>query len=150
MKYCFLLLVSLIVSLSLHAQEQDTGYVNIHADPRLALVVKKPATNKVFIGKTRGFRVQIYNGNDRKKASQAKLDFMRQFPGIRSYLVYNNPQFRVRVGDFTSRKGASDLYSKLSGTFNPCMIVPDLINIGPKNKAKDKPKETTEEDGDDQ
>lgn len=142
-------MISLLTSLSLRAQEQDTGYVNIHADVRLALVVKKPVSNKIFIGKVRGFRVQIYNGNDRKKASQAKVDFMRQFPGVRSYLVYNNPQFRVRVGDFTSRKGAMDLYNKVSGTFNPCMIVPDLVNVNTaKNKNKDKVKETTEEDDD--
>jgi hypothetical protein len=148
MKYFFLLL-SLIVSSSLRAQEQDTGYVNIHADPKLAMVVKKPAGNKIYIGKARGFRVQIYNGNDRKKASQAKVDFMRQFPGVRSYLIYNNPQFRVRVGDFTSRKGAMELYNKLSGTFNPSMIVPDIVNLNTaKNKGKDKPKETAEEDDD--
>ncbi len=148
MKY-FLLLLLFVTSLSLRAQEQDTGYVNIHADPRLALVVKKPVNNKVFIGKVRGFRVQIYNGNDRKKASQAKVDFMRRFPGVRSYLVYANPQFRVRVGDFTSRKSAMELYNKVSGSFNPCMIVPDVVNVNnTKNKNKDKSKETAEEDDD--
>lgn len=146
MKYFFLLLF-FVASLSLRAQEQDTGYVNIHADPKLALVVKKPATSRPFIGRVRGFRVQIYNGSDRKKASQAKVDFMRQFPGIRSYLVYANPQFRVRVGDFTSRKGATELYNKLSGTFNPCMIVPDVVNLATV-KSKTKPKETSEEDDD--
>ena len=146
MKYFFLLLF-FVASLSLRAQERDTGYVNIHADPKLALVVKKPAAPRPFIGRVRGFRVQIYNGNDRKKASQAKVTFMRQFPGIRSYLVYANPQFRVRVGDFTSRKGAMELYNKLSGIFNPSMIVPDVVNVATV-KSKTKPKETAEEDND--
>jgi hypothetical protein len=112
--------------------------VNIHADQRLAVVVNKPANNnRPFIGKARGFRVQIYNGNDRKKASQAKLDFMRSFPGIRSYMVYNNPQFRIRVGDFRSRRDAMDLYNKLSGKFNPSMIVPDVVNVNTVKKNKD-------------
>ncbi|WP_118974871.1 SPOR domain-containing protein [Taibaiella koreensis] len=137
MKYLFFLLL-LGCTLGVAAQESDTGYVTVHADPRLALVVNKPAnTNRPFIGKVRGFRVQIYNGNDRKKASQVKLDFMRSFPGIRSYLVYNNPQFRVRVGDFRGRKDALELYNKLSAQFNPSMVVPDVINVNTVRKNKE-------------
>lgn len=120
------------------AQTTDSNSVNIHVDQRLAVVVNKPSnSNRAFIGKVRGFRVQIYNGNDRKKASQAKLDFMRSFPGIRSYMVYNNPQFRIRVGDFRSRREAMDLYNKLAGRFNPCMIVPDIVNVNTVRKNKD-------------
>jgi hypothetical protein len=133
-----LVLLLIFLGYSAIAQQADTGSVNIHADQRLAVVVSKPTnTNRGFIGKVRGFRVQIYNGNDRKKASQAKLDFMRTFPGVRSYLVYNNPQFRVRVGDFKSRKEAMDLYNKASARFNPCMIVPDVVNINTVRKNKD-------------
>ena len=133
-----LVLVLIFLGYSAIAQQADTGSVNIHADQRLAVVVSKPTnTNRAFIGKVRGFRVQIYNGNDRKKASQAKLDFMRAFPGVRSYLVYNNPQFRVRVGDFKSRREAMDLYNKVSAKFNPCMIVPDVVNINTVRKNKD-------------
>ncbi|MFA6058896.1 MAG: SPOR domain-containing protein [Taibaiella sp.] len=133
-----LVLLLIFLGYSAIAQQADTGSVNIHADQRLAVVVSKPTnTNRAFIGKVRGFRVQIYNGNDRKKASQAKLDFMRAFPGVRSYLVYNNPQFRVRVGDFKSRREAMDLYNKVSARFNPCMIVPDVVNINTVRKNKD-------------
>ncbi len=129
------------------AQDADSGYVHIHADPRLAAVVNKPAAvNRAFIGKIRGFRVQIYNGNDRKKASQIKLDFMRAFPGVRSYLVYNNPQFRVRVGDFRSRKDALELYNKLSSRFDPSMVVPDVVNVNTLHKNKDKDNSEAEDD----
>lgn len=142
MKHLFLLLF-LALGLKAAAQEADTGYVNIHADPRLAVAVNKPASaNRPFIGKVRGYRVQIYNGNDRKKASQIKLDFMRMFPGVRSYLVYNNPQFRVRAGDFRSRKDALELYNKLSAKFNPSMVVPDVVNVNTVHKNK----ESSEED----
>lgn len=137
MKY--MLLCSLFL-LALHArgQQSDTGYVNIHADSRLAVVTSKTNTaSRPFIGKIKGFRVQIYNGNDRRKASQIKLDFMKQFPGIRSYLAYNNPQFRVRVGDFRTRKEATELYNRLTAKFTPCMIVPDIVNVNTARKIKD-------------
>jgi len=133
-----LLLFFILLGLNATAQKTDSGTVNIHADQRLAVVVNKPSNaNRAFIGKVRGFRVQIYNGNDRKKASQAKLDFMRAFPGVRSYMIYNNPQFRIRVGDFRTRKEAMDLYNKAAARFNPCMIVPDVVNINTVKKAKE-------------
>lgn len=131
----------LLISFFANAQKasdnaEADSTVRINADSRLALVVAKPA-QRAFVGKIRGFRVQIYNGNDRKKANQAKLDFMKANPGIRSYLVYNNPQFRVRVGDFKGRSDASVLQKKLSLTFNPCMIVPDVINYATPRKPKE-------------
>jgi hypothetical protein len=77
----------------------------------------------------KGFRVQIYSGNDRKKAIQAKAIFMQRYPRIRTYLSYTAPQFRVKVGNFKSREEASGLRKMLSSLFNPVMIVPDVIVV---------------------
>ena len=144
-----LLMLLVFSSYLLQAQgAPDSSYVNVHADSRIANVVNKPAaSNRVFIGKKKGFRVQIYNGNDRKKASQAKIDFMRMHPGVRAYMVYANPQFRVRVGDFTTRGEASALSSKLASKFSPCMVVPDVVNVNTARKAKTKT--ATDNDNDD-
>lgn len=137
----FVTLLFLLITLTAKAQDHpgaaapDSNTVHINADPRLALIVSKPVQKGRFVGKIRGFRVQIYNGNDRRKANQAKLDFMKNFPGVRSYLVYNNPQFRVRVGDFKTRGEASQLFSKVSQKFNPCMIVPDVVNYAAPKKS---------------
>jgi len=109
--------------------------MQLHADPRLAIVLKKRATgNGVgFIRSGKGFRVQIYNGNDRNKATATKIDFMRRFPDVQTYMTYVSPQFRVKVGDFRSRAEAYKMYEQVSEIFNPSMIVPDYIVI---NSAK--------------
>ncbi len=142
MKY--LLLISFLFAVgSLHAQEEvtdvDTGYVIFHADSRIDLLLSKPAKSRKFRpSKVRGFRVQIYNGTDRQKAAEVKMEFMRMFPGSRAYIVYHNPQFRVRVGDFTNRNDAMDLHRKVSGRFSPCMVVPDVVNLSSvKKKTED-------------
>jgi len=142
-KYLLLLLLICITKLPAPAQgfstniaEEDSP-ITIHADPRLAIVVKKNENTASSLKrpyKARGYRIQIYNGNDRAKASQAKVKFMKLFPGIRSYLVYNAPNFRVRIGDFRSRKEAQESYEQLAAHFNPCMIVPDLVTISPSKK----------------
>ncbi|KAA5536124.1 SPOR domain-containing protein [Taibaiella lutea] len=149
MKHLFTLLFLLISLMgkaqTSHDAASDSVTVHINADPRLALIVNKPVQKSGFVGKIRGFRVQIYNGNDRKKANQSKLDFMKAFPGVRSYLIYNNPQFRVRVGDFKTRGEAMQLFNKASLKFNPCMIVPDVINYATPRK----PTSATETSGSD-
>lgn len=109
----------------------DSPSVRIFADSRIALLTGKPDT-KPYSGKARGFRIQIYSGYDRNKANNLKVTFMQQHPGIRAYLVYNKPHFRVRIGDFPSRGAAGELYRQLSATYT-CMIVPDIINIVPTN-----------------
>lgn len=118
----------------------DSGYVNVHADSRLTAMIKKINKNipSYRSNKMRGFRVQIYSGTDRRKATEIRLSFMRSNPGIRTYLVYNTPNFRVRIGDFRTRSEAHDLYNRLYGHYNDVMIVPDLINISSTKKNDDR------------
>lgn len=147
MKY-FLSIFLLAACYAANGQE-DTVSVRIIADPRIEQWTGKPANGPIKkSGKRSGFRVQIYNGNDRKQASQAKVAFMKQFPNVRSYLTYNSPQFRVRVGDYLTRKEALDMFEKLSETFVPCMVVPDMVNA-PQHRSQRAPQNsTTDNDGD--
>lgn len=131
---CFYLLCSLLIPPLLHAQSADTTGVVLHADPRLALLfVKKHETGfhgiKGSIRSVRGFRVQIYNGDDRAVAQQRKIDFIRRFPKVRSYMSYIAPTFRVKVGDFKTRADAYKFYQQVSGLYSPSMIVPDIVEI---------------------
>lgn len=135
-----------MIAFAVNAQSNesgDSGYVNIHADPRLATLVKKAEPKSERSAphgpyKTKGFRVQIYNGSDRAKATDTKLKFLKGFPGTRAYLVYNSPNFRVRVGDYKTRNEAQAMLSRLSIYFNTAMIVPDMITITPSRaKAND-------------
>lgn len=146
MKYCYLLLLlaaSLITNCCKAQQEpagaNDSTGVVLHADPRLSLLVynTKPEHHNVTpsgrktgsIYSSRGFRVQIYSGNDRNVATQRKIDFLRRFPGIRTYMTYVAPTFRVKVGDYKDRKSAQLMYQQVSKLYNPCMIVNDIIEI---------------------
>jgi hypothetical protein len=81
----------------------------------------------VYSGK--GFRVQIYNGPDRKRALEIKTEFMRSYPGMRTYLTYVSPCFRVKVGDYRSRNEALGMLREANSIYSPCMIVPDIITI---------------------
>lgn len=109
--------------------------VVVHADPRLAVLLKKPTPTGIY--SSRGYRVQIYSGNDRNKATKIKVDFARRFPGVRTYMTYVQPQFRVKVGDYQSRQEARKMYEQVSTLYTPCMIVPDFIVVNTLREKKD-------------
>lgn len=135
------LLTGILLFCSFRTQAQteteDTTGVILFSDPRLDVVMAslKPGGPAAAGGKSgvirsgRGFRVQIYNGNNRHKANEIKVNFMRRFPAIPAYISYIQPQFRVKVGNFRSRQEAMNFLDQLGNLYNPVMIVPDIIII---------------------
>ncbi|MEI8279138.1 MAG: SPOR domain-containing protein [Bacteroidota bacterium] len=108
---------------------QEANSIVVHVDPRIDVLVKKGEGDDMDIYNGRGYRVQIYSGNDRVKATETKVAFMRKFPGVKTYMTYVSPQFRVKVGDYRSRAEAQKMYNDAGSICNPCMIVPDNVFI---------------------
>ena len=70
--------------------------------------------------RVRGYRVCIFfdNGQDaRVGAMEAKKLFEENFPGEKLYMVYENPYFRVTVGNCLSIEEAVILKGKLASLF---------------------------------
>lgn len=139
-----MLVLALVAGTDVHAQivveeniDQPLATTNpwdkniaIHADPRLALLVDRHRSQMSGgIRHMRGYRVQIYYGIDRNVAFSRKADFMRRYPTIKAYMVYTQPQYRVKVGDFATREDAGDLYREMISIYGACMIVPDYVTI---------------------
>lgn len=83
---------------------------------------------QVYAGK--GYRVQIYNGADRNKAVAAKTEFMRHYPGVHTYMIYSQPNFKVKVGDYRNRSDAEGMLRDANAMYtSPCMIVPDDVIV---------------------
>jgi len=76
-----------------------------------------------------GYRVQIYFGNDRTKAQELRSEFLQLFPSTPAYLVYHQPNFKVRVGDFRTRLEAIGFLNKISGSYQSAFIVPDDVKL---------------------
>ncbi len=103
--------------------------VVINSDPLLdSLVQQNIEANKQSEG-IPGYRVQIYFGSERKGAQDARQKFMQAYPETEAYLLYQQPYFKVRVGDFRDRFEAQAMYKKLLHEFDKVFIVPDRINF---------------------
>lgn len=101
----------------------------ITRDPRLDELVDRQKQVNLEKQSMPGYRVQIYFGGNRPKASEVKLDFNSRFPDIPAYLTYQQPNFKVRVGDFRNRYEAQKLLKQLEGKYPTTFVVPDEVKL---------------------
>ncbi len=76
-----------------------------------------------------GYRVQIYFGQNRTKANEVKTDFLQLFPKTGAYLVYQQPNFKIRVGDFKDRLEALKFLKEIQSLYAAAFIVKDEVKL---------------------
>ncbi len=117
-----------------HAQATDSVVV-VYKDARIdALSKRQKAVNKTVAtlytvnGQMKGWRIQVLNTNNRELANKTKADLLMRFPAHKSYLMYQTPFFKVRIGNFKDRGAAEDLKKQLRAMFpTGVYIIPDII-----------------------
>lgn len=115
------------------AYSQTRGKVEVVKDARIDTFAARRAelnkTGGVADGvMVNGFRVQIFTGENRKDAYSAQGKFLEEFPDIRAYIIYNEPNFKVRAGDFRTRMEAEKLQEELKKWFTGTFIISEKIN----------------------
>lgn len=115
MKWSIYLLM-ILYSVSSQANA-DTIIVN--KDSRLdVLTQKQAAINKrssmmTSAGQYKGYRIQVLSTNKRDDAFKVKADLLLAFPEQKSYIVFESPNFKVRIGNFLKRSEAESLRKQL-------------------------------------
>jgi hypothetical protein len=136
-RYCFLFLMLIASSAKTLAQER--GKVQVVAPPLFdTLLAKRAALNNERgsrgggsssgYSSLYGYRVQIYNGSSRNAAYSAQAKFNKEFPEMRTYIVYREPNFKVRAGDFRTRIEAERMKEQLKPLFSIMFIISEKIN----------------------
>lgn len=77
----------------------------------------------------KGFRVQIFSGNKKQPARQARLKFTKMYNKTKAYETYEQPNFKVRVGDFKTKIEALKFKKELANHFPNAFIVEDSIEF---------------------
>jgi hypothetical protein len=137
------LFITVFLSSGLIAQttafSKDTfSNVIVHKDPRFdELAAKQAEINKRSLvsgpHRASGFRIQAANTQNRDEANAVKAELLRRFPDEKSYLLYQAPNFRVRIGNFLTQKDAFQLRKMISALYpqKGIYIVPDIIEYTP-------------------
>lgn len=119
----------ILILLSNFAWSQDSAKLNMIIDHKVDLLLQKKLELDQQKPSIQGFRVQLYYGGNRTEALELKSKFAQLHPDVESYLIYQQPYFRLRVGDFRTRLEAYKLMKKVEKEFPSVFIVNDEINF---------------------
>ena len=138
-----MLLFLAVVSLSF-AQSRK-GRVEITGDVKVSELVKKHIEFNERMQTVPGYRVQIAalsGPNSRNQAFDLKAKFKEEYPDVEVYIIFTEPNFRIKVGDFTSKLDAYVFMQRIKDRYpgtivreNVYPIHLDWTNLVPETEA---------------
>ena len=103
------------------------GKLQLYQEERLNDLLERYKNVNVRRNGMDGYRIQLFFESGRmarENAYEAKAKFLSSFQGISAYVDYQAPFFKVRVGDFRTKREAQILYKKLRRQFPDAYITP--------------------------
>lgn len=113
---------------------QDTHQNNsvVISDERVDSLVNLHIEHNKKYPVFQGYRIQILkaSGNDALDLTEeAKTLFMEKYSDANVYLTFDEPYYRVRVGDFRTRLEAEKFLRKISRKYPGAWVIQDYINF---------------------
>ena len=135
----FKLLLSFLMlsSLQMLGQTDSTGIV-VHKDPRIDLLVKKQIEiNEASTRSARrfapGYRILVLNTNNREKVLAAKTQIYKRYPDLKTYMMWQAPFFKLKVGNFREREDAEAFLPEMKKIFpTGVYVLKETIEVRPE------------------
>ena len=86
-----------------------------------------------------GYRIRIFSKSGigaKKDQQQVRARFLSLYPGLDAYNRYDEPFFKVYVGDCRTKSEALKLNDIIKRDFPNPIIVPDYINLKPVDQRE--------------
>jgi hypothetical protein len=99
-----------------------------HINARVESVIDRIAVKNKAKTSERGYRIQIFSGNNRGEYEQARGYILQYFPSLETYVSYSQPTYKLKVGDFISKADAESYLSSLQSRFIAAKIIYDNVN----------------------
>lgn len=129
-----LLIAFIFLSITLKAQlissTMPNGNVTITQDTMIKVLMDYSDSIAVHKLSVQGYRIQLTTSSNRKSVLDMKAQFNIQFPNVKAYIEYQQPTFKLRVGDFESRIAAYAFQQEILSSFPNAFIVQDNISLG--------------------
>jgi hypothetical protein len=110
-----LLFVGFLTSQTIYSQsiKSDSSLIN-------ELISKKRSFNKEF---GYGFRIQLYNGFE-TEAKKTEAKFKIDFPEIKTYLLYRQPEWKIQVGFYKTKLEADRALLDFKRKYRSAIVIP--------------------------
>ena len=115
-------LISLILFFLSHsiANAQDENVIYNDTLTRKLFQIKKDYSKRIF--ESTYYTIQIYFG-DLKNADSILIDFQENYEGIKSELIFETPNYKVRIGEYKDINVASQKLEGIRRTYPGSFII---------------------------
>lgn len=129
---------------NLRSYTPGSGDVRIYQDARLDSLMNKHLINtgntenvngEIFVT-SRGYRIQIFSGNNQRQskteAYAKETEIKEYFPTLDTYVTFQSPFWKLRVGNFRTSEEAHAMLRELKKNFpkwKEMFIVKDVIKF---------------------
>jgi hypothetical protein len=110
-----LFFVGFLTSQTIYSQSKKSDSTLINE-----LISKKRSFNKEF---GYGFRIQLYNGFE-TEAKKTETKFKINFPEIKTYLLYRQPEWKIQVGFYKTKLEADRALLDLKRKYGSAIVIP--------------------------
>lgn len=108
------------------------GLLILSQDARIDTLIMKQRQIHVNDSTIDGYRVQIFMelGNYAPAhADSVKQVFQKKYPEVPIYLVFGQPYYRLRIGDFRTRLEAENMYQQIKKQYKNAFVTADRIEL---------------------
>lgn len=112
-------------------QNPAPGKLVVVQDERINVLMQKHIQYNENKHGIPGYRVQIFfdsGNNSKRKAQSVYTEFLTNHPGTEAYIIFQEPNYKVRVGDFRTRMDAEGFMRVVLNEYPNAYCVKDIIN----------------------
>jgi hypothetical protein len=132
-KGCFLLVIYCLLSIACYSQDTTSIALNknftVTQDAKISELLYKYKDYNRKREFAEGYRIQIMYTDVRDEVYKSKGAMYKEFSELASYVEYEAPYYKLRLGDFKSRLEATYFLQEIIPLYPGAFIVRDKIKL---------------------
>ncbi len=127
-----LIVLLFFASLFANSYSQDEGNVQVIQDYRIDTLLKRHIELNKQDPQIEGWRINIFfeAGNYSKRlAIEAKSEFVNKYAEVPCYLIFQEPYYKVRIGDYRTKMEAEKFVKEIEREYPNAFVIQDEINF---------------------
>ncbi|MBR1517493.1 MAG: SPOR domain-containing protein [Bacteroidales bacterium] len=128
-KSAFFISLFILTAMAASPLKAQSEGLRIVGDVRVSMLVDKHIEMNERLNSIQGYRIQVasLSGTDSKNKAFALRDRLREsYPNVPAYVVFDEPNFKVKLGDFRTRLEAYAFLNEIKSIY-PGTIIRDNV-----------------------
>lgn len=121
-------LTLLLITFGFTVFSQTKGKIEIKTTPEIKNLVSKRIAHNKAKNKIDGYRIQIYYGSE-NGAISTRNKFMSLFPNSATYIDYESPDWKVKVGNYKTKLEADKAREEILLVFDGAFVLKEQIPL---------------------